>query len=135
MTERVRAIIIESGQIVLIKRTKGSEVYYVFPGGGVEEGESKTEAMVREGKEELGVELEVGELLMKKNRDDQSQVEYFYLCKKIAGTLGGGIGPEYQKEGGYEGTHEVIVVPVSRIENMDLLPIEVRDVVFKKFSR
>ena len=51
MNQRVRGIIIENGKIVLIERVKGDKTYYIFPGGGVEEGETILQALHREMKE------------------------------------------------------------------------------------
>jgi 8-oxo-dGTP pyrophosphatase MutT (NUDIX family) len=134
--ERVRAVIIESENITLVKRVRDGKTYYVFPGGGVEEGEDKIEAMVREGKEELGVDLEVGELLMERQVDSKGvlQAEYFYLCKKIGGMLGMGTGPEYREGSGYKGSYEAVEIPLSEVQRIDLVPSEVKDFVLKKFS-
>jgi 8-oxo-dGTP pyrophosphatase MutT (NUDIX family) len=38
--DRVRAILIEASNILLIEREKGGRHYFVFPGGGIEEGEA-----------------------------------------------------------------------------------------------
>ena len=51
---RGAAIIVQEGKIALIKRIREDETYYVFPGGGIEEGETAEEAMKREIYEELG---------------------------------------------------------------------------------
>lgn len=50
-----RAIIIKNGQIALVKCEKFG--YYKFPGGGVDEHESLTDALKRETKEETGLEI------------------------------------------------------------------------------
>ena len=52
---RGAAIIVQEGKIALIKRIREEETYYVFPGGGIEEGETPEEATKREVYEELGV--------------------------------------------------------------------------------
>lgn len=54
MRNRGVAIIVQDGKIALIKRVRDDEVYYVFPGGGIEEGETSEEATKREIYEELG---------------------------------------------------------------------------------
>lgn len=59
MLNRVRAIIIKDGKLLTIKRSKQDSVYFVFPGGGVEQGEDLETAMKRECKEELGIEIKV----------------------------------------------------------------------------
>lgn len=53
---RVSAIIISGDKILLIHRKKEGKEYWVFPGGGVEEGETNEQAVIREVKEETGLE-------------------------------------------------------------------------------
>ena len=63
MNVRVRGIIIKNDQLLLIKRVRvetGKEnIYYVFPGGGLENGETLEEGVKREVLEELGIDVEV----------------------------------------------------------------------------
>jgi ADP-ribose pyrophosphatase YjhB (NUDIX family) len=133
-TTRVRGILIEAGKLILIKRVKSTETYYVFPGGGVEEGESLEQALLREMKEELGVEVKMGELLTTQSfeRKDSPQTEYFYLCTMVGGVLGTGDGPEFQPGSHYEGTHEVVKISLDSIKDLRLLPLEVRDLLVKR---
>lgn len=49
----VRAVIIRDGKIALVKSEK--EGYYKFPGGGIEQGESHAETLIRETLEETGL--------------------------------------------------------------------------------
>lgn len=51
----------QDGRYLLARRLPGShlEGLWEFPGGGVEDGESPEEALVRELKEELGVQIRV----------------------------------------------------------------------------
>lgn len=133
MKTRVRAIIIRNGNIILIKRTKKDEVYFVFPGGGVEEGETDREALIREIKEELGLDVEVEELIVSRsfNKRGSDDIEHFYLCNILGGVIGTGDGPEFQKGSGYEGLHEIVEIPILDISNINLLPTEIRDMVIK----
>ena len=50
-----RSIIISDNKLAMVHSLKYD--YYKFPGGGIEEGESPLEAMVREVKEESGLEV------------------------------------------------------------------------------
>jgi len=63
---RVVAALIETepGHYLVQQRLPGKSrgLLWEFPGGKVEPGESDADALVREGREELGVELEVGPL-------------------------------------------------------------------------
>lgn len=65
MTEVVAALIWnEAGQILICQRPahKARALLWEFPGGKVEKGETREQALLRECREELGVELAVGPL-------------------------------------------------------------------------
>ena len=133
MNERVRGILINNKKIILVKRIKDSGTYFCFPGGGVEKGESLEEALIREMKEELGVEVKVKELVMELPlvRPEIEQMEYFYLCEKVSGEIGTGTGPEFQPGNTYEGTHKIVQLPLKEIINLNLLPEEIKNLVLK----
>lgn len=122
--KRVRAIIFVRNKLILIKRIKKNKVYYVIPGGGVEPGENNQKAIIRECREELGVNIEVRGLLLKKKF--KGQQEYFYICSIINGALGTGDGPEYRPNSGYEGEHLVKLVNFQKLREIDLKPAEIK---------
>jgi mutator protein MutT len=125
--ERVRAIIIENGKLLTFRRKKNNEIYWVFPGGGVEIGENHESAIKRECKEELGVEIEKGEIIAQ--YEFGNDLEYFYKCRIISGMLGTGNGPEFQP--GYEAKDARIIEWLSVIElkNFDLRPKAVTELI------
>ncbi|MFH1182927.1 MAG: NUDIX domain-containing protein [Candidatus Moraniibacteriota bacterium] len=133
MKKRVRAIIFDGDNIILLRRVTKDREYWVFPGGMVEKGESVKDALARECKEELGIDVKVGKLLIKKDLDlyEEKQQEYFYFGEKTGGTLGTGEGPEYQEHNGYWGTHEPISLPKEKIKEIDLLPEEVKKLILE----
>jgi 8-oxo-dGTP diphosphatase len=59
MLEVVAALVISGGKIMVCQRAEGKSnaLLWEFPGGKVEEGEKKGEAIVRECREELSAEL------------------------------------------------------------------------------
>ncbi len=60
---RVAGILSEQGKLLLVEHEKGAQDrYWVLPGGRVQRGESLREALSREYKEELGLDIEVGKL-------------------------------------------------------------------------
>ena len=62
--EVVAAIIIKNGKVFVTQRGYGEfKDWWEFPGGKIESGEGSKEALVREIREELDAEIEVGELL------------------------------------------------------------------------
>ncbi|MCF0123873.1 MAG: (deoxy)nucleoside triphosphate pyrophosphohydrolase [Ruminiclostridium sp.] len=66
MTEVVAALIWEGEQFLACQRPahKARALLWEFVGGKVEPGETRQEALRRECREELGIELQVGELFM-----------------------------------------------------------------------
>jgi len=57
---RVSGIIMRDDALLLIAHRKKDDIYWLLPGGGVRHGESLSEALRREIKEELGVTITVG---------------------------------------------------------------------------
>ncbi len=59
------AVVIERGRVLLTQRKRGShlEGLWEFPGGKVEDGEDPRDALVRELREELGVDADVGDVV------------------------------------------------------------------------
>lgn len=56
---RVAAVILVGDKIVLVRQQKGGEQYYLLPGGGVKRGETLHDAILREVREETGLECRV----------------------------------------------------------------------------
>ena len=92
----VAGVVIEDDRVVLVRR--GSPPAYgewSLPGGAVEPGETLEEAVVREVKEEIGLEVEVVELVAVLDRiflDSEGEVQFHYvlmdfLCRRKGGRL------------------------------------------------
>lgn len=84
----VRGIIIKNGLIAMVHSLKYD--YYKFPGGGIDEGESHEETLMREVREEAGLIVvpnsikEYGKVLRKekgKIEDIFIQENYYYFCE------------------------------------------------------
>jgi 8-oxo-dGTP diphosphatase len=130
MRQRVGAIIFEDDAIILLKRVTEERTYWVFPGGEIDPGETKEEAMVRECKEELGIDVKIlkpfTELVHYPYGNKQK--EYFFLCEKTGGRLGTGTGPEFSGDPkyAYRGSYEAVKVTKKEIQDLNLLPEEVK---------
>jgi 8-oxo-dGTP diphosphatase len=79
----VGAVIVDGGRVLLIKRGQPPlQGRWSLPGGVVEVGETLHEALVREVREETGLEVEVGpvvEVLERIEREVDNRVEYHYV--------------------------------------------------------
>jgi 8-oxo-dGTP diphosphatase len=78
---RASAIIIAAQKILLIHR-KNSErgEYYIFPGGGIEEGETPEQTAIRELKEEGGVEISNLRLFSQSAESTIYRDQYFFFA-------------------------------------------------------
>lgn len=63
MTTVIAAIIMKDGKVLIAQRAQGQRLAgkWEFPGGKLEEGETPQECLKRELKEELDIDIEVGE--------------------------------------------------------------------------
>jgi ADP-ribose pyrophosphatase YjhB (NUDIX family) len=91
----VGAVIVQEGRVLLVQRGREPmKGRWTIPGGLIEIGESLLEAVVRETREETGLEVEpveLVELLDRIHRED-GRVRYHYviadyLCRVVGGTL------------------------------------------------
>ena len=122
MRDRGSVVIIENDKVGLIKRIRDGSVYYVFPGGGIEKGETPEEAAKREAFEELGVEVKVNECLAK---IEYNGTQYFFLSEIINGTFGTGQGEEYTDKGRARGIYLPIWKDVNMLSSFNVKPREV----------
>lgn len=85
----VAAVIRRGGRILVTQRHAAAERggQWEFPGGKVEPGETEAEGLVREIREELGCELEVGPLLARTEHayPDLRVALAFYECRLLPG--------------------------------------------------
>ena len=83
----VGGALIREGRVLASRRTEPPRLagLWEFPGGKVEPGESDTEALVRELREELQVEVEVGKRLGADLRIGDTAVLRVYLCRLVSG--------------------------------------------------
>lgn len=85
----VACLIKEDGKILFAQRKKGDSygLLWEFPGGKVEEKEKLEEALIREIKEELGVDIVVEDFIhtFEDENDNKKIVVHLFSCKIISG--------------------------------------------------
>ena len=122
MRDRGSVVLIENNKVGLIKRIREGTVYYVFPGGGIEEGETPEAGAKREAFEELGVNVKVNECMAKV---EFNGTQSFFLAEIIQGTFGTGQGEEYTDGIRGRGTYLPMWVDIKELSSIDVKPKEV----------
>lgn len=133
--DRVALIIIDGGKILLLHRLKNGEEYYVFPGGGIEEGESAEEAVTREAKEETGFDIKISKKLWENKNKNNNRTEYYFLVDKFNGELATEIGGPEQKTQSADNVYHLEWVALDKIKDIKLLPEEIKQRVLQEFLK
>src|SRR5690348_1962221 len=82
MAKVVLAIINNNNQLLLIDRlVPQSKLTWAFPGGIMNEGESEEEAVVREAREEVGLDVEVVQKLSERKHPNTFVPISYFECK------------------------------------------------------
>ena len=136
---RVRAgiVLIQDGKVALIERHRAGLHYFVFPGGGVDEGESPEQAAVRETMEELGMEVAIKHKVAEVQVGQKSRQIYF-LVEQTGGEFGTGAGEEYTDSDPNdpdEGVYDPIWMPIEALPlHQNIYPAEVVKLVLRSLS-
>ena len=88
--EVVAAVIVRDGRLFATQRGYGEfKDFWEFPGGKMEAGETREQALVREIREELDTEIKVGELLCTVEYDYPSfhLIMHCFKCSVVSGAL------------------------------------------------
>ena len=116
----VRGLVLKDNKLAVIFRRKINdgkiEEYYAIPGGGVEENETLEEALIRELKEELNIEVNVKDLVFKIEQEDR--IEYFYNCEYLSGTFE--LNGEEIERNCKENYYEPTFIPIDRINEYNI---------------
>ena len=94
MRTRAGIILIEDNQVALIERHRAGLEYFVFPGGGVDDGESPEQGAIREAMEELGIQVGIKQKIAEIHFGRTSKHIYF-LVERVSGEFGTGTGEEF----------------------------------------
>ena len=86
MTVAVFAFIRQDDSILLVRQSTGNQ-YWSLPGGVVEAGESLAEAVVREGKEETGLDVRVGRMVGVYSKVSEDGLAITFEAEMAGGTV------------------------------------------------
>ncbi len=132
---RIRAgiVLIEEDKVALIERHRAGLHYYVFPGGGVDEGETVEQAAVREALEELGVNVAIVQKVMIVRFLQSHQV--YFLAERVSGEFGTGTGEEFtdsDPNDPTEGVYTPIWMPIAELPcHEKVFPADLAKLVYR----
>ena len=122
-----KAIIIEDGRLLTIRKRHGEHTYYVLPGGTQEPGETLSDTVSREVEEETGARVEAVELLHVRDyvADNHEfagrhpglhKVEFYFRCRLLE--------PPGSRPLSHPDKHQVGVewIEMARLDEADLWP-------------
>ncbi|MCH5198314.1 MAG: NUDIX domain-containing protein [Oscillospiraceae bacterium] len=136
-----RSIIISNNKVAMIHSLKYD--YYKFPGGGIEDGENPIDAMIRETKEEAGLEVkpetvkEYG-LVHRIQKSDSDETEcfvqdnYYYLCEANENAVSQDLDDYEEKE---EYTLEFIDPETAIKKNRSVIHSPYNNMMFEREAR
>lgn len=135
-----RVIIPHEDGIISVKHSLADSSHWVFPGGGVEKGETVPQAAIREAQEETHLTVEVERLLYVRlfylSERTRPMVEFYVLARIVAGTFALGYDPE--NADGHQVLTDIRVVKwdaLANDEDLTFYPIFTRKRLQKDIQR
>ncbi len=135
----VRGLIIYIESVLLIKRRKKGQLYYVLPGGHLEDKEEYQEACIREVYEETGLRVNCNKKLFSQKESD-SHTTIYYLCsiKDIESILKDDKGLPFVELKGEEirrncdeDSYKPLWMSIKKIKKLTIYPIKIKGVINK----
>ena len=91
----------DEGKILMVKQVHPERTVWMVPGGGIEEGETAAEAVVREMKEETGLDVTVGPMIFHVEEVSEKRGQRFvnfFMANVSGGDMQLGIDPEFDAD-------------------------------------
>ena len=118
---RAAVILVQDNKIALLERNRRGTRYLVFPGGGIDKGETPEQAAAREADEELGVQVTIVRMVAEVWYNGIPQ--YYYLAELIGGSFGAGHGKEMSSAANSDqGSYLPCWIPASELTTQPVLP-------------
>ncbi|HEY5095801.1 MAG TPA: NUDIX domain-containing protein [Candidatus Eremiobacteraceae bacterium] len=93
---RVAALAVKKEKILLARHVKANRSAFLLPGGGMECGETAAETLLRELREEAGVDARIGDLryvMEARSPDGKRHILQLVFAAKIDGEIGASLDP------------------------------------------
>ena len=127
MRKTARAILIsKTGWLILIKRVKNGNTYYVTPGGGVETGETPAQAVIREISKETGCCVTDPVFAFHFQDEIPPTDADFFVCHEVSRHTP--TGEEWQRDSS-QNQYEIVEVSQSQFNQLIFYPSALKQIV------
>ena len=128
MRRAVRAIIQRDDSLLVMKRNKFGKEYYALVGGGIDLDETPEQALVREVKEESGLDVISQRLVYIEEAGEMYGTQYVFVCEVNGGEPALSLDSEEAKIHALgQNLYEPMWLKRSELATTELLPYELRD--------
>jgi 8-oxo-dGTP pyrophosphatase MutT (NUDIX family) len=127
---RATAVVIKDESILMMHRHNNGEEYFVLPGGGIEEGESGEEAVIRELKEETSIDAALGEKLLEFT-DARGENHILFSCDYTSGEPMLEAGSIEAKKSNENQSYEPKWIDIKDISSLMIYPKEEKEFLVK----
>jgi 8-oxo-dGTP diphosphatase len=132
MRKAARAIVVKDKKLLLMKRNKFGQEYYSLIGGGLEPGETGEQALHREVGQEASLTVKNPRLVIIEQAGQIYGVQFIYLCDYESGEPELDSNSEEAKISAMKkNLYTPLWVPVKKLPNINLLPVELKDAVIE----
>lgn len=84
---KVTGVLVEAGRLLLVRQKVNSERGWSLPGGRVEQGETLQQAIIREMREETGLEVAIERLLYIADKPEDDLLHITFALSRSGGVL------------------------------------------------
>lgn len=115
---RVAALIVHAGRVVTVRHRSGEQRYHLLPGGGVGYRETLGDALVREVREETGLEVSLGQPVLLSDTIEPQGPRHVVNILFLAEVIGGEVtdSPDDAR------VEAVDLVTIEELQGLDLRP-------------
>lgn len=126
--EAVRVIVVRDNKLLLMRRNKFGRQYYTLIGGHIEPGEQPLEAMLREVKEETGLQLAEPKLTYLQAPVGRYNKQYIFTATYVGGEIVmDPAADEARLNAEGRNTFEPLWVPIEEVAPLPFLPSPLKD--------
>ena len=130
MRQTVRAIVINGGQLLVMDRNRFGNRYLALPGGAIEIGEQREEALLRELQEEATITVNDPRLVIIEDAGPMYGTQYIYLCSYVSGEPRlDPASPEAKISALGKNLYQPKWLPLSELPTANLLPAELKELL------